>query len=105
MSKRRMGERKMRINPKRCIPSSWPGSTRPSTSSSHRLDKEDVDARHRRQVYAVCAKQTAMAGPDEGNDGFERGAISGTQAEAEPSALQEFSGPVEWTKRKAGLRE
>jgi len=32
MSKRRMGERKMRINPKRCIPSSWPGSTRPSTS-------------------------------------------------------------------------
>src|SRR5882724_12234933 len=27
--------------------------------------KEDVDARHRRQVYAVCAKQTAMAGHDE----------------------------------------
>jgi hypothetical protein len=26
---------------------------------------KDVDARHRRQVYAVCAKQTAMAGHDE----------------------------------------
>jgi hypothetical protein len=26
--------------------------------------KQDVDARHRRQVYAVCAKQTAMAGHD-----------------------------------------
>jgi hypothetical protein len=26
--------------------------------------KQDVDARHRRQVYAVCA-QTAMAGHDE----------------------------------------
>ena len=26
--------------------------------------KEDVDARHRRQVYAVCARQTAMAGHD-----------------------------------------
>src|SRR3984893_12676757 len=24
--------------------------------------KEDVDARHRRQVYAVCARQTAMGG-------------------------------------------
>jgi hypothetical protein len=26
---------------------------------------KDVDARHRRQVYAVCAKHTAMAGHDE----------------------------------------
>jgi hypothetical protein len=25
---------------------------------------QDVDARHRRQVYAVCARQTAMAGHD-----------------------------------------
>jgi hypothetical protein len=25
---------------------------------------KDVDARHRRQVYAVCARQTAMAGYD-----------------------------------------
>ncbi len=29
------------------------------------LHKKDVDARHRRQVYAVCAIQTAMAGHDE----------------------------------------
>jgi hypothetical protein len=28
---------------------------------------KDVDARHRRQVYAVCAKQTAVAGHDEIN--------------------------------------
>jgi hypothetical protein len=27
--------------------------------------RKDVDARHRRQVYAVCARQTAMAGHDE----------------------------------------
>jgi len=27
--------------------------------------KKDVDARHRRQVYAVCAEQTAMAGHDD----------------------------------------
>jgi len=27
--------------------------------------KKDVDARHRRQVYAVCAKQTALAGHNE----------------------------------------
>ena len=27
--------------------------------------KEDVDARQRRQVYVVCAKQTTMAGQDE----------------------------------------
>jgi hypothetical protein len=27
--------------------------------------KKDVDTRHRRQVYAVCARQTAMAGHDE----------------------------------------
>jgi hypothetical protein len=27
--------------------------------------KKDVDARHRRQVYAVCARQTATAGHDE----------------------------------------
>src|SRR5205814_133696 len=26
--------------------------------------KKDVDARHRKQVYAVCARQTAMAGHD-----------------------------------------
>ena len=26
---------------------------------------QDVDARHRRQVYAVCARQTAMPGHDE----------------------------------------
>src|SRR6266403_2563932 len=44
--------------------SSWPGWSRPSTSFSLRL-REDVDARHRRQVYAVCASQTAMAGHDE----------------------------------------
>jgi len=32
-----------------------------------RLEREkDVDARHRRQVYAVCASLTAMAGHDEG---------------------------------------
>jgi hypothetical protein len=36
----------------------------PSTSFAKRR-KQDVDARHRRQVYAVCA-QTAMAGHDEG---------------------------------------
>jgi hypothetical protein len=29
------------------------------------LHKKDVDARHRRQVYAVCAIQTAMAVYDE----------------------------------------
>jgi hypothetical protein len=29
-----------------------------------RISKKDVDARHRRQVYAVCAAQTAMAGHD-----------------------------------------
>src|SRR6202790_1717444 len=38
--------------------------SRPSTSSSTN-GKKDVDARHRRQVYAVCAGQTAMAGHDE----------------------------------------
>jgi hypothetical protein len=27
--------------------------------------KKDVDARQRRQVYVVCAKQTTMAGHDE----------------------------------------
>jgi hypothetical protein len=27
--------------------------------------KKDVDARHRRQVYAVCARQTTMAGHDD----------------------------------------
>jgi len=27
--------------------------------------RQDVDARHRRQVYTVCAKQTAMAGHGE----------------------------------------
>jgi hypothetical protein len=43
--------------------SSWPGLTRPSTTFS--FAKQDVDARHRRQVYAVCAKQIAMAGHDE----------------------------------------
>jgi hypothetical protein len=29
------------------------------------MKKKDVDARQRRQVYAVCAMQTAMAGHDE----------------------------------------
>jgi hypothetical protein len=29
------------------------------------LKKEDVDARQRRQVYAVCVNQTAMAGHDD----------------------------------------
>src|SRR5258708_287643 len=29
--------------------------------------KKDGDARHRRQVYAVCARQTAMAGHDNEN--------------------------------------
>src|SRR5882724_4126202 len=43
------------------IDSSWPGLSRPSTSFLLRLS-QDVDARHRRQVYAVCVKQTAMAG-------------------------------------------
>ncbi len=28
-------------------------------------NKKDVDARHRRQVYAVCARQTGLAGHDE----------------------------------------
>src|SRR6266550_1676846 len=44
--------------------SSWPGVSRPSTSLL-RLWSQDVDARHRRQVYAVCARQTAMAGHDD----------------------------------------
>jgi hypothetical protein len=30
-----------------------------------KISKQDVDARHRRQVYAVCARHTAMAGHDE----------------------------------------
>src|SRR5579871_5095284 len=38
--------------------------SRPSTSL-YSSRKKDVDARHRRQVYAVCAKQTAKAGHDE----------------------------------------
>ncbi len=32
------------------------------------LQKKDVDARERRQVYAVCVKQTAMPGHDELRD-------------------------------------
>src|SRR5216683_1681349 len=38
--------------------------SRPSTSFNT-SGKKDVDARHRRQVYAVCARQTTMAGHDE----------------------------------------
>jgi hypothetical protein len=41
--------------------SSWPGLTRPSASLRHPI-KEDVDARQRRQVYAVCASLTALPG-------------------------------------------
>src|SRR4051794_31867243 len=60
-------------------PPSWPGSSRlrgrsrfgqakAQPSTSFFIDrKQDVDARHRRQVYAVCAKQTAMAGHHELN--------------------------------------
>jgi hypothetical protein len=40
------------------------GLTRPSTPFLRR-DCKDMDARHRRQVYAVCARQTATAGHDE----------------------------------------
>jgi hypothetical protein len=40
------------------------GSSRPSTCSGTSGAK-DVDARLRRQVYAVCVKQTAMAGHDD----------------------------------------
>jgi len=29
------------------------------------IKKKDVDARHRRQVYVVCARQTALAGHDD----------------------------------------
>jgi hypothetical protein len=36
---------------------------RPSTPSS--IGRKDVDGRHRRQVYAACAGQTATAGHDE----------------------------------------
>ena len=39
------------------------GLVRPSTT--YWRTKKDVDARHRRQVYAVCAKQTAMPGHDD----------------------------------------
>src|SRR6201986_567822 len=39
------------------------GQSRPSTSYLLRVLK-DVDARHRRQVYAVCAGLTALAGHD-----------------------------------------
>src|SRR5258708_34186892 len=45
------------------ISSSWPGLSRPSTSFLRRCS-DDVDARERRQVYAVCARQTAMPGHD-----------------------------------------
>jgi hypothetical protein len=37
---------------------------RPSTPFLPNCSK-DADARHRRQVYAVCAKQTATAGHDD----------------------------------------
>src|SRR5438105_9292124 len=48
-------------------------------------------------------KAAAMAGHDEGRDGFEQ--LSRESAEAPPSPLQEFAGLVERAKRKAGLRE
>jgi len=35
-----------------------------STKTALRRGGKDVDARHRRQVYAVCVKQTALAGHD-----------------------------------------
>jgi hypothetical protein len=45
---------------------SWPGFV-PAIHvlPAQLLATKDVNARHRRQVYAVCAKQTAMAGHDE----------------------------------------
>src|SRR4030088_1633622 len=45
------------------LPPSWPGIV-PAIHVCAQMDSKDVDARHRRQVYAVCA-QTAMAGHDE----------------------------------------
>src|SRR5258706_5250137 len=42
---------------------SWPSLSRPSTSLVNEM-KQGVDARERRQVYAVCTGQTAMPGHD-----------------------------------------
>src|SRR6266446_3053740 len=46
------------------LASSWPGSSRPPTSFVPRCFK-DVDARERRQVYVVCARQTTIPGHDD----------------------------------------
>src|SRR6266480_4157150 len=58
LAKRVIDDRRVLLAP------SWPGSSRPSTSFVPRCFK-DVDARERRQVYVVCARQTTMPGHDE----------------------------------------